>query len=132
MSKRETPPAVGGNSLIVIFAVLCLTVFAMLSLSTVQADRRPAEASMENTKKYYEADTQAETILAQLRRGIMADGVVKQGEVFFYRCEVSETQELQVEVKVSDSSYEIIRWQLVSTTDWKEEDELQLWNGSMK
>ena len=34
------PPALGGVSLLVIFAVLCLTVFALLSLSTVQADCR--------------------------------------------------------------------------------------------
>lgn len=36
--QRFSPPAVGGSSLLVIFAVLCLTVFAMLSLSTVQAN----------------------------------------------------------------------------------------------
>ena len=29
-----SPPPVGGASLLVVFAVLCLTVFALLSLST--------------------------------------------------------------------------------------------------
>ena len=38
-------PTVGGSSLLVIFAVLCLTVFALLSLSTVQAEKRMADAS---------------------------------------------------------------------------------------
>ena len=38
--RRFTIPIVGGSSLLVIFAVLCLTVFALLGLSTVQAGER--------------------------------------------------------------------------------------------
>lgn len=38
--QRFSPPAIGGTSLLVVFAVLCLTVFALLSLTTVQADVR--------------------------------------------------------------------------------------------
>ena len=45
--QRFSPPAVGGSSLLVIFAVLCLTVFAMLALSTVQANGRLSDASAE-------------------------------------------------------------------------------------
>lgn len=43
MAKRNAsgpPAAVGGSSLLVIFAVLCLTVFALLTLSTAAADSR--------------------------------------------------------------------------------------------
>lgn len=36
--KRFAPAAVGASSLLTIFAVLCLVVFALLSISTVQAD----------------------------------------------------------------------------------------------
>ena len=43
--QKVTLPAIGGSSLLVIFAVLCLTVFALLSLSTVQADNRLSDAS---------------------------------------------------------------------------------------
>ena len=39
-NRKIAPPMVGLSSLLVIFAVLCLTVFAVLSLSTVRADRR--------------------------------------------------------------------------------------------
>jgi len=49
MRKREQSavPAVGGSSLLVIFAVLCLTVFALLGLSAVQAYGRLSEASVQ-------------------------------------------------------------------------------------
>ena len=67
--KRFSPPVVGGSSLLVIFAVLCLTVFALLSLSTVRADVRLSEASAQAVSGYYQADCQAEAILARLRSG---------------------------------------------------------------
>ena len=38
--ERFSPPAVGGISLLAVFAVLCLTIFALLSLATVGADGR--------------------------------------------------------------------------------------------
>lgn len=132
MSKREAPPAIGGSSLLVIFAVLCLTIFALLGLSTVLAEQRLAEASQEAVKNYYAADVRAEEILAQLRQGVAVDGVEINGDTYSYRCVVSEVQELQIEVKIIGSDYEIIRWQVVSTAEWEEEENLNLWNGSLE
>lgn len=132
MSKRETPPAVGGSSLLVIFAVLCLTIFSLLGLSTVQAERRMAEASHQAVQHYYEADTEAELILAKLRLGDLPDNVTKEGNLYSYTCQVSETQALEVEVQITEESYRILRWQLVSTTEWEEQEDLDVWDGSME
>lgn len=75
--KKEgmAPPALGGSSLLVAFAVLALTVFALLSLSTVQADVRLADASAQAVEDYYAADCQAQEILARLRNGETVEGV---------------------------------------------------------
>ena len=78
--KRFSPPVVGGSSLLVIFAVLCLTVFALLSLSTVRADVRLSEASAQAVSGYYQADCQAEAILARLRSGELPPGVTAEGD----------------------------------------------------
>ena len=48
-SEGFAPPALGGASLLVIFAVLALTVFALLSLSTVRADVRLGDATTRPT-----------------------------------------------------------------------------------
>ncbi len=132
MSKHEAPPAVGGSSLLVIFAVLCLTVFALLSLSTVQADSRMAEASYNAVQGYYVADTEAELILAKLRQGILSDNVTKEGDFYSYTCQVSELQALEVEVQITEKDYQILRWQLVSTAEWEADDSLDVWDGSME
>jgi len=134
MSKREALPAVGGSSLLVIFAVLCLTIFALLGLSTVQADSRMAEASCEAVQNYYGADTEAERILASIRQGtVPTEGIeIKEGNIYSYQCEVSEVQAIEVEVQITGDSYRVLRWQLVSTTEWESDESLDLWDGSMK
>ena len=127
--ERFSAPVVGGSSLLVIFAVLCLTVFALLGLSTVQADRRLADASVTAVSDYYEADCQAEAILARLRGGECPEGVTTDGEFYSYTCSVSDTRRLQVELRRSGEEWEILSWKAVSTLDWESDDDLLLWDG---
>ena len=58
-----------------IFAVLSLTVFALLVLATVKADSRMSAESTNAIKAYYEADLEAEQILGELRTGKEVEGV---------------------------------------------------------
>ena len=121
MNKREKRsgcsfPVVGGTSLLVMFAVLCLITFAVLSLSTVKAGDRLGEASAEAVMEYYAADYEAERILAQLRSGILPEGVVFEGDVYGYSCPVSETQRLQVSVQKVGEDWKVLRWMVV--TEW--------------
>jgi hypothetical protein len=121
---------VGGSSLLVIFAVLCLTVFALLGLSTVQADGRLSDSTVQAVSGYYEADCQAERILARLRSGQMPEGVTRTGDVYSYICSVSDTQQLQVEVSLDGTDYTVLRWQLVSIADWQPDQSIDLWDGT--
>lgn len=132
MSKQSTPPAVGGSSLLVIFAVLCLTVFAVLGLSTVQADKRMAQAAKEAIQNYYMADAKAEQILAMLRQKTVPSGIVVEDDVYSYQCRVSEVQALSVKVRITEENYEILCWKLISTTEWEENESLDVWSGNFK
>lgn len=132
MKKSDTPTAVGGSSLLVIFVILCLTVFAVLSLSSVRADGRLSEASAEAVRDYYTADCEAEEILAQLRAGIVPEGVTAEGNRYRYECVVSETQKLVVEAEVTEETYRILRWQTESAVQWQEKDELPVWDGNVE
>ena len=128
-NQKMQPPLVGGSSLLVVFAVLCLTVFALLGFSTVQADQRLSDASTDAVKAYYAADAQAESILAQLRSGDVPAGVQEEDGIYSYACPVSKTQELQVEVRIEGDVWEILRWQTVSTVEWSEEEPISVWDG---
>lgn len=134
--KRFSPPAVGGVSLLVVFAVLCLTVFALLSLTTVQADVRLADASAQAAADYYAADLEAQTILARLRNGERPEGVTFTGSGLLraeYACRISDTQKLQVSVilqGISGREYVIERWQAVPSAEWESDESLDLWDGA--
>ena len=145
MTSRDTkrhfsPPMVGGSSLLVIFAVLCLTIFTLLTLSTVQADIRLSEASIQAVTDYYQADLQAEQIFAQLRAGQLPSGVEQitykgaslssgdfptseglplSGTMYSYSCPISDTQILTVQLHQDHDIWTVLRWQAVSTVTYE-------------
>lgn len=148
-NRKQTevsPPPVGGASLLVVFAVLCLTVFALLSLSTVRANERLSEASAQAAADYYAADCQAQAVLAWLRTGEVNPGDIPEDflmsttisdypdhseTVHSYACPISDTQELQVEVCVrDDGSWTVLRWQAVPIGEW-EESGVEIWDGEI-
>ncbi len=122
-------PAIGASSLLVIFSVLCLVIFALLSVTTVQADQRLGDSMVTAVAGYYTADAQAEQILSQLRRGVIGPDVTQENGIYSYRCAVSDGQVLEVAVKITNDHYEILRWQLLPAGDWQPEDTLPVWQG---
>lgn len=145
MRKQEksnfSPPALGGSSLLVVFAVLSLTIFALLSLSTVRADQRLGEASAKAVADYYAADCRAQEILASLRAGKPAEGVelaeetLEHGDedsaprqLYSYQVPISENQVLWVVVELTGSGgYVIHRWQAVAAGQWQGQEGLDVY-----
>lgn len=136
--ERFSPPALGGSSLLTVFAVLVLTVFALLSLSTVRADVRLGDAAAKAVSDYYAADVKAQETLARLRAGEVPEGVTAYREDartfrYIYRVPVSDTQELRVEVCAdpADGSCRVLRWQTAATEVWTYDDSLDVWDGEI-
>ena len=127
--ERMTAPAIGGSSLLVIFAVLCLTVFALLSLSTAQAEKRLADAAAQSVTDYYAADLEAEKIFARLRLGEVVDGVRIDGGCYRYECPISESQTLEVELEKTEHTWHILRWQVIAHSGPVSEA-LPVWDGT--
>lgn len=125
--RRSSLPAVGGSSLLVIFAVLCLTVFALLGLSSVQANGRLSDASAQAVSGYYTADCQAEAILSRLRAGELPEGVTVSDGLY---TSISDTQTLAVEVRLDGADWTVLRWQAVSIAAWESDDTLSVWDGT--
>lgn len=64
--------AIGSSSLLVVFLVLCLATFAILSLSSAKSDYSFSERLAEHKSNYYEASSHAEAILSGI------DGLLEQ------------------------------------------------------
>lgn len=130
--EKISAPSVGGSSLLVIFAVLCLTTFALLGLASVQADIRLSDASLEAVKNYYNADWAAEELFARLREGEIPEEAVPLGNgAYSFACPISETQTLQAELQYEGGQWTVLRWQAVYSADWEADQSLNLWDGTL-
>ena len=122
-------PAVGLTSLLVIFAVLCLAIFSVLALSTARAGARLSDQAKAAVLGYYQAELEANELLACLRTGQYPEEVTEEDGIYAFRCPVSTTQALEVEVRLEGAEYTILRWQTVSTVDWQTNEKLPVWDG---
>ena len=121
-------PAVGGSSLLVVFCVLCLTVFALLSLSTVQAEKRLSDKAAQAVEDYYRADLEAEIVFARLRSGETLPDVQVSDGLYRYQCSVSENQTLLVELQKDEDQWAVLRWQTVTGQEALDQS-LPVWDG---
>lgn len=115
IKKKAGMPTVGGTSLLVIFAILCLTTFSVLSIATARADASGSRVSAEAVSSFYAADLEAEEIFSRIRAGEMPDGVTLDGNIYSYTCKISETQTLFVEIRLDGGVYTVLRWQAASS-----------------
>lgn len=142
--KKDSAPFanIGVSSLLVIFIILCLVVFATLTLSTAKSDYSFAQKLAQHKTEYYDASNKAETSLAALDKSLRKSGdlVSSAREVLGsgYNCNtadntiqwqvpMNDSQALEVVIKVNrpynknSGNYTIKRWQTVSTVEQSEQ-----------
>ena len=128
--ERMSLSGVGAGALLTVLSVLCLVVFVVLSISTVQSQSVLSEKNAAAVENYYRADAQAEEILARLRGGENPEQVQREGDICRYACPISDTQRLEVEVRITEDTYTVLRWQAVSAVEWEESSTGQVWLGN--
>ena len=114
-------PQASGSSLLIVFATLCLSVFAFFLLTGARGEGRFSTDRAQSVSAYYTADAQAEGILARIRAGELPEGVTRDGDICSFSCPIGTTQMLMVKVRFSGADYTVLRWQTVSLEDWAAE-----------
>ncbi|MDL2300322.1 hypothetical protein LJC01_01610 [Clostridiaceae bacterium OttesenSCG-928-D20] len=66
--KTRKSLGVGSVSLILIFCLLCLTIFALLTLSSARVENTMAEKYADSIKRFYSADTIAAEVYSALSK----------------------------------------------------------------
>ena len=139
MSEKRMPKiSIGITSLTVILCVLCLTVFAVLTLTTAISERELTEKRAEVTSDYYAAENEAAKLVNELQIAweIGADlqeiaeknGIVIENDIFRFQKAIDEGQELNVVLRL-ENGFEIEAWQIVSVVDWTPDESIQVWDG---
>ncbi len=127
--SRFVLPTLGGSTLLVIFAVLCLLTFSLLTLSTALSNQRLSEASLAVTTAYYEADCAAEETIAALRAGEMPEHVTRTGNTYSFSCPVSEKQALSVVLEEQDGILQVLQYKTVTADDTEYDESITVWDG---
>ena len=131
---------VGSASIILVFAVLCLTIFALISFTAANVDKAMLDISLKTVHEYYEADTLAECILAEILessatpkslRGVDIISEIRGGvEHVRFECTVSDTKNLYVEVAIYDGgAYDVLSWKVYNIGEWEADESLPVWLG---
>lgn len=130
---RRSGGVSGAVSLVMIFCVLCLAVFSVLTLAAADREAQLIEIVAKNAAEYYQADYDATVIAAALSGGgpLPADvDVVWDGDTASFRLPVGDSLELDVAISLHGGSYEILRWRTVYTGSWEPSGYLELWDGT--
>ncbi len=131
---------VGSATLVMIFSVLCLTIFAVLSVVTAGNAWTLAEKSADSVTAYYEADTKAIAIYDDLTANY--DGtftlptdctaqveLVDGTERLNYWVSIDDNQVIWVQLYPVGDTLAIARWEVEYQGDWNADQTLNLWGG---
>ena len=137
--RKSSGINIGSASIIMVFSVLCLTIFAVLTFITANNEYKLAVKSSDAVKTYYEADTRAVITEGKIRENIAngktdaIEGVTvndqADGRHYTYAQTMDDNQELQVELLYAGGELKTLKWELVNVAEWSPDVGIQLWDG---
>jgi len=121
-----------------IFCVLCLSVFAVLTLSTAMGEKRLSDLTAQRAAEYFEADCRAAEIVSEL-----AEGKDPAGDVEIVRTETEEggtlvefslpaggDRDLTVRAVLDGrGGCRILCWKTGYSGAWETNDIIEIWDG---
>lgn len=146
--QRERTLSIGIISLCVIFALLSLATFAVLSLTSARNSQVQVQKSADATVAYYEADYYCAGVVNELfdlyRRGRSFDDIlIRAGNadfigleslesggdlLLFFNYPIDSVRQLDILLQIGKNS-KILSWALASRGDWIPDDDMAVWDG---
>lgn len=127
---------VGSASILLVFAVLSLTIFSVITFQAALTDQSLTTVWEQAVTAYYQADAQAESIVSEILGRddtpsfVQGVDIEVDGNIFAFSLPVSEQKELSVRIAVADGSYETLEWKMRDVGGWAAfDDGWDLWDG---
>lgn len=151
--SQKVGMGIGYVSVMLVFAIICLTIFAVLSFKAAMSTDSFNDRSGEFMRQYYAADSMAKETLSQLndcaynaKNSLLfeeafteaaqdIDGVsvrsVQSGFYVSYSVAINERQELLVSVLFDNTgNYSIERWKSTNIDEENSDSHLGVWDGT--
>lgn len=124
---KKSSNSLGLSTLVMIFTILCLVIFATLSYLQANYNLKQSENIVRSTAQYYQADYDCVLIYNQLKDNLdnseKLDEIIQQynieynGDTFLYKLNINDNSYLDIELKINNNQLDIIKWQQVSVND---------------
>lgn len=131
--NRRKGIGVGSISLVLIFSVLCLTIFTLLTLSTARSDTNLAQRAAASARSFYVADTEAERVYSELVAAVFkgekpdtvrgTDIEYSDGHITFM---YPISDERVISVVISEDGT-ILQWKETEDEDWVPDESINVW-----
>lgn len=143
---------VGSASLVLIFTILCLMLFATLTLISAKNELNLTKKYAQSVTLYYAADSRAQEKMQYIEDIILSAGKISSNKAAFIQAQckknnftytrkdnkiyiifnedINAAQSLQVVVKVTsikDKKYEIIQWKKINTDEINIDDSINVY-----
>lgn len=137
MRKYSSRMGVGASSILLIIVVVSLTLFAVLALVQARADAALTEKTAASTGAFYDADSRAQNMLAQLDNALAAGleptsvaGVTEAADGSYeFSVAASDGHTLDVSVTVEAGRCTVTRYRYENAAGWSGGSEETLWQG---
>lgn len=130
MTRRKSL-GVGSVSLILIFCVLCLTIFSLLTLSFARSENALTQKLADSVQNYHAADMKATQAMAELEQALssgeqpaisagleMNYSQTDRGLLVSFLSQIDRQRSIAVTVVYLDGSFDILRWQETENAHW--------------
>jgi uncharacterized membrane protein len=139
---------IGSASIVMIFAVLCLTIFAVLSFQTASHEQRLAQKTADAARAYDRADSIAEEtygricallfeaenqerMIAELDAMQIQQIRTQDGTYLRYCVPIDDVQALEVQLWWTARELSVVTWRAIAATEWEYDESWQVWDGTI-
>lgn len=137
---KRNAVGLGIASLVLIFSVLCLAIFAVLALSSANREKALADRFKTSMSAYYAADSAAVEIEAKLAQSLARGelpasidgvGISASGGNYAFACPIDERRALAVVLRADDtaSGLRVLQWHETDAAGWTPQEQLDVWKG---
>lgn len=122
----------GSVFLLLIFSVLCLTIFALLTLCTARSEANLAKKAADSVKSFYGADTNAEYVYSELMYAISIGNkpeIIQDTKIEYpdgYMQFISPVSDGRIIAVLLSSDGTIIQWKETDTKDWTPDESISV------
>ena len=147
MENNKSPKInIGGVSIVVIFCVLCLSVFSVLALLSANSEKKLTVKSVQAMQNYYMADVSCAKVAQTVTDLYLSGAADKDIEDYVlsvfgtfgrdgdslsvsYSWKIDVDQEIFVDLSLAHSKVRVNAWNIRYVGDWEIDDSIEVWDG---